>query len=164
MLRNNASGPAIGFPGRLLAGLPAGTNRNWPSGRHSGGRRAEFVFVRYVSGQNPVRKGDLRPRSIVAQHRVQRISQKPARLISVTQNCCARRGSHRRPCGAHGLLYIWAQGGQSLTNFDKPYQALMSPNPRPLGKGVSGSSKLVKACQGLSSLPLRAHMCKIPHV
>ena len=54
MLRNSASGPEIGLPGRILAGLLPGKHRNWPSGRPSAGRRADFgafpVAVRPKSG------------------------------------------------------------------------------------------------------------------
>jgi hypothetical protein len=32
MLRNNASGPEIGLPGRILAGLLPGKHRSRPSG------------------------------------------------------------------------------------------------------------------------------------
>ena len=54
MLRNNASGPEIGLPGRILAGLLPEKHRNRPSGRPSAGRRADFgafpVAVRPQSG------------------------------------------------------------------------------------------------------------------
>ncbi len=42
MLRNTASGPEIGLPGLILAGLLPGKNRKRPSGRPSAGRRADF--------------------------------------------------------------------------------------------------------------------------
>ncbi len=42
MLRNSASGPEIGLPGRILAGLLPGKNRNLPSGRPSAGRRSDL--------------------------------------------------------------------------------------------------------------------------
>ncbi len=35
MLRNTASGPEIGLPGRILAGLQLGNHRNQPSGRRT---------------------------------------------------------------------------------------------------------------------------------
>ncbi len=41
MLRNTASGPEIGLPGRILAGLLTGKDRNRPSGRPKAGRRAD---------------------------------------------------------------------------------------------------------------------------
>ncbi len=54
MLRNSASGPEIGLPGRILAGLLTGKHRNRPSGRPKAGRRAYFgaipVAVRPKSG------------------------------------------------------------------------------------------------------------------
>ncbi len=54
MLRNNASGPGIGLPGRILAGLLPGKHRNRISGRPSAGRRADVgslpVAVRPKSG------------------------------------------------------------------------------------------------------------------
>ena len=54
MLRNIASGPEIGLPGRVLAGLLPGQHRNRPSGRPSAGRMADFgafpVAVRLKSG------------------------------------------------------------------------------------------------------------------
>ena len=54
LLRNNASGPEIGLPGRILAGLLPGRHRNRPSGRPSAGRRADLggfaVAVRPKSG------------------------------------------------------------------------------------------------------------------
>ncbi len=54
MLRNNASGPEIGLPGRILAGLLPGKHRNRPSRRPSAGRRANLgalpVAVRPKSG------------------------------------------------------------------------------------------------------------------
>jgi hypothetical protein len=36
MLRNNASGPEIGLPGQILAGLLPGIHRHGPSGRPPG--------------------------------------------------------------------------------------------------------------------------------
>ena len=42
MLRNNASGPEIGLPGWILAGLLAGRHRSRPSSRPKAGRRADF--------------------------------------------------------------------------------------------------------------------------
>ncbi len=42
MLRNNASGPDIGLPGRSLAGLLPGRHHIRPFGRPSAGRRADF--------------------------------------------------------------------------------------------------------------------------
>ncbi len=42
LLRNNASGPEISLPGRILAALPSGKHRNRPSGRPKAGRRAYF--------------------------------------------------------------------------------------------------------------------------
>ncbi len=63
MLRNSAPGPEIGLPGRILAGLRLGKDRNRPSGRLSAGRRADFgafpVAVRPNSGSDgrfPARK------------------------------------------------------------------------------------------------------------
>ena len=54
MLRNSASGPEIGLPGRILAGLLPGKNRNRLSGRPKAGRRADFggflVAVQQNSG------------------------------------------------------------------------------------------------------------------
>ena len=54
MLRNSASGPEIGLPGRILAGLLPGKHRNRPSGQRSAGRKADFgsspVAVRPQSG------------------------------------------------------------------------------------------------------------------
>ncbi len=53
MLRNSASRPKIGLPGRILAGLLPGRHRNRP-GRPKAGRRADFgsfpVAVRPKSG------------------------------------------------------------------------------------------------------------------
>ncbi len=61
MLRNSASGPEIGFPGRILAGLLPGKHRNWSKA----GRRADFgVFP------VPTWKPDFRPGSTISQHRV----------------------------------------------------------------------------------------------
>jgi hypothetical protein len=42
MLRKSASGPEIGLPGRILAGLLSGKHRNRPSDRPKAGRRADF--------------------------------------------------------------------------------------------------------------------------
>ncbi len=42
MLRNGASGPLIGLPGRILAGLLPIKYRTRPSGRLSAGRRSDF--------------------------------------------------------------------------------------------------------------------------
>ncbi len=42
MLRNGASGPEIGLPGTILAGMLPGKHRNRPFGRPSAGRRADF--------------------------------------------------------------------------------------------------------------------------
>ncbi len=42
MLRNNASGPEIGLPGRMSAGLLPGKHRHGPSGRPKAGRRTDF--------------------------------------------------------------------------------------------------------------------------
>ncbi len=42
MLRNSASGPEIGLPGRILAGLQPGKDRIRHSGRPSAGWRADF--------------------------------------------------------------------------------------------------------------------------
>ncbi len=39
MLRNMASGPEIGFPGRISAGFDSGKPQNRSSGRPSAGRR-----------------------------------------------------------------------------------------------------------------------------
>ncbi len=54
MLRSNASGPEIGLPGRILAGLLPGKHRNRPSGRPKAVRRADVgafpVAVRPKSG------------------------------------------------------------------------------------------------------------------
>ena len=54
VLRNSASGPEIGLPGWILAGLLPGKHRNRSSGRPSAGRRADFgafpVAVRPKSG------------------------------------------------------------------------------------------------------------------
>ncbi len=54
ILRNIASGPEIGLPGRILAGLLPGRHQNRPSGRPMAGRRADFgsfpVAVRPKSG------------------------------------------------------------------------------------------------------------------
>ncbi len=57
------SGPGIGLPGWILAGLLPGKHRNRPSGRPSAGRRADFsafpVAVRPKSGPEgrfPARK------------------------------------------------------------------------------------------------------------
>ncbi len=63
MLRNSASGPAIGLPGRISAGLLPGKHRHRPSGRPKAGRRVAFgvfpVAVRLKSGPEarfPARK------------------------------------------------------------------------------------------------------------
>ncbi len=63
MLRNIASGPEIGSPGRILDGVLPGKDRIRPSGRPKAGRRAEFcvfpVAVRPKSspeGRFPARK------------------------------------------------------------------------------------------------------------
>jgi hypothetical protein len=57
---NSASGPEIGLPGRIMAGLLPGEHQHRPSGRLSAGRRAHLgafpVAVRPKS-----RKADLRP-------------------------------------------------------------------------------------------------------
>ncbi len=54
MSRNNGSGPEIGLPGRILAGLVPGKHRHRPSGRPSAGQRTGFsvfpVAVRPISG------------------------------------------------------------------------------------------------------------------
>ncbi len=54
MLRNSASGPELGLPGRIFAALLPGKHRNRSSGRPSAGRRADFgafpVAVRLKSG------------------------------------------------------------------------------------------------------------------
>ncbi len=54
MSRNRTSGPEIGVPGRILAGLPPEKNLQRPSGRPKAGRRADFgafrVAVRPKSG------------------------------------------------------------------------------------------------------------------
>ncbi len=42
MFRNNASGPEIGLPGRILARLLPGKHRNQPSGRPKACRRADL--------------------------------------------------------------------------------------------------------------------------
>ena len=42
MLHNSASGPEIGLPGWILAGLPPERHQNRPSGRPKAGRRADF--------------------------------------------------------------------------------------------------------------------------
>ncbi len=42
MLRNSASGPEIGIPGRISAGFHSGKPRSRPSGRPKAGRRADF--------------------------------------------------------------------------------------------------------------------------
>ncbi len=42
MLRNSASGPGIGLPGQILAGLLPGKHRKRHSGRPTAGRRADF--------------------------------------------------------------------------------------------------------------------------
>jgi hypothetical protein len=51
---HNASGPEIGLPGRILAGLQPGKHRNRTSGRPKAGRRADFgsfpVAVRPMDG------------------------------------------------------------------------------------------------------------------
>ena len=61
MLRNNASGPEIGLPGRILAGLlPESTEIGPPAGGPIS------VLSRSQSGRNPARKADLRPGSIIA--------------------------------------------------------------------------------------------------
>ncbi len=46
ILHANASGPAIGLPGRILGGLLPGRHRNRPSGRPKAGRRADFSAFR----------------------------------------------------------------------------------------------------------------------
>ncbi len=63
MLRNSASGPEIGLPGRSLAGLQPGRHRNRPSSRPSAGQRADFealpIRIRSESGPKdrfPARK------------------------------------------------------------------------------------------------------------
>ncbi len=63
MLPNGASGPEIGLPGRILAGLLPGRHRNRPSGWPKAGRRTDFgsfpVAVRPKSGPEgrfPARK------------------------------------------------------------------------------------------------------------
>ena len=63
MLCNNASGPEIGLPGQILAGLLPGRHPNRPPGRPKVGRRADFgafsVAVRAKSGPGgrfPARK------------------------------------------------------------------------------------------------------------
>jgi hypothetical protein len=65
MLRNSASGPEIGLPGRILAGLLPGKHEIRPSGRPKAGRRPIFMFSRCQSGQNPARKADILPGSRV---------------------------------------------------------------------------------------------------
>ncbi len=67
MLRNSASGPEIGLPGRILAGLLPGKNRNRPSGRAFGQLEGRILCF---PGSSPApiraRKADLRPGSIIA--------------------------------------------------------------------------------------------------
>jgi hypothetical protein len=46
MLRNSVSGPEIGLPGRILAGLLPGEHRHRPSGRPSDGQKPISVFSR----------------------------------------------------------------------------------------------------------------------
>ena len=65
MFHNSASGPEIGLPSRILAGLLPGKHRNGPSGRPPAGRRDDFgsvpVAVRPKSGPRgrfPARKHD----------------------------------------------------------------------------------------------------------
>jgi hypothetical protein len=53
MLRNSASGPEFGLPGRILAGLLQGKHRNRPSGRPAAGRRAHFSTFPIGVRQNP---------------------------------------------------------------------------------------------------------------
>ncbi len=58
MLRNNASGPEIGLPGRILAGLLPEKHQNRPSGRPKAGRRADFGTF---PGSSPARIRPGRP-------------------------------------------------------------------------------------------------------
>ena len=66
MLRNNASGPQTGLPGRILTGLLPGKHQNRPSGRPKAGRGADFgtfpVAVRPKSGP----EGRFWPGTIIA--------------------------------------------------------------------------------------------------
>ncbi len=64
MLRNSASGPEIGLPGRILVGLLPGKHRNRPSGRPSAGRGAHFDSFPVAVRPNPARK-DFRPGSTI---------------------------------------------------------------------------------------------------
>jgi hypothetical protein len=69
MSRNRVSGPYIGLPGQIFAGLLLGKGRNQPSGRPKAGRRADlgaFLVVRPKSGQNQARKDQLRPGGAIA--------------------------------------------------------------------------------------------------
>ncbi len=66
MSSNGASGPYIGLPGRILAGLLPGNNRNRPAGRPKAGWRAYFGAFPVAVRQNPTRKADLRPGSTIA--------------------------------------------------------------------------------------------------
>jgi hypothetical protein len=53
MLRNSASGPEIGLPGRILAGLLPGKHRNRPPSRPPANRRTDVGAFR---GRFPARK------------------------------------------------------------------------------------------------------------
>ena len=66
MLRDSASGPSIGLPGWILAGLLPGKHRNRPSGRPKAGRRADFVLspegrFRCFPGSSPAKIRTGRP-------------------------------------------------------------------------------------------------------
>ncbi len=69
MLLNSASGPEIGLPALILAGLLPENHPNRPSGRPRAGRRAYFrAFPAAV--RPPARKADFRLGSAIAKHRV----------------------------------------------------------------------------------------------
>ncbi len=65
MLRNSASGPHIGLPGQICAGLLPGKHRNLPPGRPKAAQRADFGAFPVAIRKNPERKADLRPGSTI---------------------------------------------------------------------------------------------------
>ncbi len=56
MLHKSASGPQMGLPGRILAGLLPGKNRNRSSGRPKAGKRANLGAFP-VAVQQKIRPG-----------------------------------------------------------------------------------------------------------
>ncbi len=66
MLRNSASGPEIGLPGRMSAAFNSAESQNRPSGRPSAAGELILRFFRAEAGQNLSWKPDCKPGSTIA--------------------------------------------------------------------------------------------------